>query len=1501
MILKRIVFVLSLLVIAKKVFPQCSECKILVTGNTITSYTVNAGEFLCVQQGVNYTGTLTLNGGTICNYGNISNVIFKVGTLNNFAGYSKTGDLTIANTGLITINNFSGSKFNLSGNLTIQSSATTTGFIINVNQGPSSFVVTGDLIASKGSLYINPKTDSKSFGERVFVNIGGQLNVAKTAALQMNVLDGAIFNVNKDVTFDGEFNKSISNAGNFNVNGSFNVGGNGKNTGVVTINNINKGQFNISQNFNSSYTNGTVTVNNNSSLVIKNSWNQTKDNSSLTNNRSMVIGVGLNADKGSITNNGVADIANITLKSATVTNSNWLTVSQDFTCTANDGVISNSGYLRVGGSLGFKGIVNLSPLSLTQTGNFANPNNGILTGLGNPSNYSSYARLLINNSSSSSGYANGKLLICDLSLTTNTSNVNYGFDQVTNGNRISNTVTFVSRGASGGTGPPVIICSLMTNFYSVNTGPNLTSNCPGSPVTLNAQTQQTVSAGNNINTINVPLAYNNYTWQPGNLIGYTNNVYPNTNTTYTVYVKLANGCIISNTILVTVNTPPPPSIIYNGNPFQYSNPTNLTFPVTQTGPGGGSYSSSPSGLALDPVTGVITASASSFGTYTVYYTTPESPNCYSMYTATTVVTLSDFNCYLSVLPDNAKLCDGDQIQFTVTGGVSGYTWTPATGLSCTNCPSPILTFTNSVLSYTVLSERSGSVCGQRTVRILARTDCQDNSIVGCCFSNYGAAVYVNDKNTHINVYCNVLNEISNLQPGPTMSKGKFESYGNINLTKDWIHNGLNDLYTTPTGTTTFFGNIDQNMKGNSNTHFNKLVLGGNGARIIWISEFANSDLDLTSNEFVLQNYYFYMKNPLSDVYRTSGFASSNVNGYFSRYMNSLTATPYKAYLFPLGTKASTLIPFRYRPLEIYNNSLTQPDEVSANFMNVPPSVTGDFAFVNTNFLYPNTVTDKAPSITQVNMNYYHKIKNTVPPPLPPSDLVIKSYYPPSDGAFQGVSEWEKNNLNTYDWWGLTPGAGSSPTISTNAGTFGQKYAMTNGPQTFNGKPYALAISNIYVNTSSFGGSGNVITLTPAPTNTTSVTTNTSTVSTPGGTVVTSTTSTVTTVGGVTTSTTSVTSGTVTTITTGTTSTSGGITTGTTVATTGTVVTVTTTSTAPGPGGSSTNTTVVTTGSVTSTTTSTTTPIAGGGSTNTTVVTTGSLTTTTSSTTTPTVGGVSGSTVTSTSGGTTTTTVSNTVNNGNTSTTSSSVTTVVGASTVVVTSTCVTTGVGNTAVTTCSTQTIGNPSVTVTSNTVTTVGSNTLAANTSTNVYNPGPFAITSNPPAGDYILGISSLNNCDIPGQVKFTVTPGGTISPTNVMYSPASQTNFSVNLSDELYTINNVSVSLTLNSTPNSLLAQCVNSIVVSTTGGSDYVMDQSLAEVLNVTTPPAGSYGNFNITDALGAPIPSYSPVPITPGTTTPISFGYNTRPVGVYHFNFTVTFGVNTETVQGQFIIK
>ena len=89
---------------------------------------------------------------------------------------------------------------------------------------------------------------------------------------------------------------------------------------------------------------------------------------------------------------------------------------------------------------------------------------------------------------------------------------------------------------------------------------------------------------------------------------------------------------------------PAATISYAGTPFC----TSLVAPqaVTQTGTAGGAYSST-AGLMIDAVTGAITPSTSTAGTYTVTYTIAAAGGCAALVVTTSVTISPDASIALS--------------------------------------------------------------------------------------------------------------------------------------------------------------------------------------------------------------------------------------------------------------------------------------------------------------------------------------------------------------------------------------------------------------------------------------------------------------------------------------------------------------------------------------------------------------------------------------------------------------------------------------------------------------------------------------------------------------------------------------------------------------------------------------------------------------------------------------------------------------------------------------
>jgi hypothetical protein len=345
----------------------------------------------------------------------------------------------------------------------------------------------------------------------------------------------------------------------------------------------------------------------------------------------------------------------------------------------------------------------------------------------------------------------------------------------------------------------------------------------------------------------------------------------------------------------------------------------------------------------------------------------------------------------------------------------------------------------------------GQDCPLQSVVVLRDRECEEEhnltDIIGCCFSNYGAGVYVTD-GTHLNVYCNVINEISIV--GGNLEKGEFLNKGYINTTRDWIHNGQNKLFTTYEGKTYLFGD-EQSLSGNSNIYYNDLILeGGTSAKKIFTDEYAFHSLKLNDNELATQNSTFSLlsENPNS-LTRNTGFVTTEGDeGYLYRnIMNG--ASPF---LYPMAGKFPV---FRYRPLELKSNDL--PSDVKIHFENINPTTSG------------LDVNVKAPNVEVVNDKYYYKLFSTqfVEGVFSPN-ISITAYYNPNDGDFQAFSHWKPSGEdNPAAWWGGTPG-NSATTQLNNEGFLS---ATTTGPMNMNTENFTLARAGFYIGTENFGGTG----------------------------------------------------------------------------------------------------------------------------------------------------------------------------------------------------------------------------------------------------------------------------------------------------------------------------------------------------------------------------------------------------------------------------------------------
>jgi uncharacterized protein (TIGR02145 family) len=140
---------------------------------------------------------------------------------------------------------------------------------------------------------------------------------------------------------------------------------------------------------------------------------------------------------------------------------------------------------------------------------------------------------------------------------------------------------------------------------------------------------------------------------------------------------------------------------------------------------GGSYASTPSGLTLNPTTGVITPSTSTAGTYTVTYTVPASNGCPSYNVSTNVLIQNISTPTFTQVGPYQSGASIPALPTTSTNGITGtwspainntatttYTFTPTTGQCATTTAMTITV--QSAASFDVTATNNTICAGQTT-------------------------------------------------------------------------------------------------------------------------------------------------------------------------------------------------------------------------------------------------------------------------------------------------------------------------------------------------------------------------------------------------------------------------------------------------------------------------------------------------------------------------------------------------------------------------------------------------------------------------------------------------------------------------------------------------------------------------------------------------------------------------------------------------------------------
>ncbi|HSH65043.1 MAG TPA: PKD domain-containing protein, partial [Bacteroidia bacterium] len=198
---------------------------------------------------------------------------------------------------------------------------------------------------------------------------------------------------------------------------------------------------------------------------------------------------------------------------------------------------------------------------------------------------------------------------------------------------------------------------------------------------------------------------------------------PAATTTYTVTVSGPDICPVQNTDEITVTVNEKPFITTGGNVVSCgSEPVQ----IWAAAPGATSYAWTPAATLSDPSISNPLANPVVSTTYTVQVT--HANLCSN--TATVTVKKGEIDGG-SVCPTQT-ICLGNSVQLSAAGGLS-YTWSPATGLSCTTCPNPIASPSGTTTYEVNITTLNGCV-SKKTVTVIVNPalNVTVNSAVNTC-------------------------------------------------------------------------------------------------------------------------------------------------------------------------------------------------------------------------------------------------------------------------------------------------------------------------------------------------------------------------------------------------------------------------------------------------------------------------------------------------------------------------------------------------------------------------------------------------------------------------------------------------------------------------------------------------------------------------------------------------------------------------------------------------
>lgn len=271
----------------------------------------------------------------------------------------------------------------------------------------------------------------------------------------------------------------------------------------------------------------------------------------------------------------------------------------------------------------------------------------------------------------------------------------------------SSSTTGTATGLPAGPGTVTITdalgCQLVENFVITTPGaPTLTiSNVTGVQCATSTNGSATVNASGG----NAPLSY---LWSPsGETTPTATGLHAGNNT---ITVTDASGCVASE----VVNVPSPAPIVLSET-ITSTNCGSADGEIIVNATGGTgtlTYTWTPnvgSGAAISNLIG---------GTYDLTVEDANGCTVNETYQVDVIGTLP-----VIASPTSIQVNAGDTVQLFASGATN-YSWSPATGLSCTDCPNPIASPTETTI-YTVTGTDDFGCSGEATVAILIQVECGD--------------------------------------------------------------------------------------------------------------------------------------------------------------------------------------------------------------------------------------------------------------------------------------------------------------------------------------------------------------------------------------------------------------------------------------------------------------------------------------------------------------------------------------------------------------------------------------------------------------------------------------------------------------------------------------------------------------------------------------------------------------------------------------------------------